>query len=80
MKVIGTGVLASGQLARFQVEAQALARLNHPHIVQVFDVGSWQPAVGGMPLPYLLLEYVAGETLEKRLGFFSRSPSMPPAC
>ncbi|MBX9626366.1 MAG: protein kinase, partial [Gemmataceae bacterium] len=42
---------------RFRREAQAVAALQHPHIVQVFEVGE----AGGHP--YLALEYVAGGSL-----------------
>jgi tetratricopeptide (TPR) repeat protein len=50
------------QLARFRGEAEALARLRHPHIVQVYEVGEQ----GG--LPFLALELVDGATLAGRLG------------
>jgi serine/threonine protein kinase len=42
---------------RFQREAKAVAALNHPNVVQIYDVGE---ADG---LPYLALEYVPGGTL-----------------
>jgi hypothetical protein len=67
LKVIKDGLAGSAQVARFQVEAEAVARLNHPHVVQIYEVGRWQPPHGG-ELPYLSLEYVEGETLERRLG------------
>jgi serine/threonine protein kinase len=43
-------------------EAEAVARLDHPSIVTLFEVGSWQ---GG---PYLVEELLRGETLDKRLA------------
>jgi tetratricopeptide (TPR) repeat protein len=49
-------------LARFRTEAQAVARLQHPNIVQVFEVGE---AAGR---PYLALEFVSGGTLAQFLG------------
>lgn len=52
---------APEQLARFRAEAEAMARLQHPHIVQVFDIREWE----GMPC--LALEYVAGGSLATRL-------------
>lgn len=49
-------------LGRFQNEARAAARLHHPNIVQIFDVGD-DPQVG----PYLVFEYVRGHTLKDEL-------------
>ena len=49
-------------LSRFQNEAKAAARLHHPNIVQIFDVGD-DPRVG----PYLVFEYVRGHTLKDEL-------------
>jgi serine/threonine-protein kinase len=49
-------------LSRFQNEARAAARLQHPNIVQIFDVGD-DPKVG----PYLVFEYVPGRTLKQEL-------------
>ncbi|MAT23932.1 MAG: hypothetical protein CMN29_03035 [Sandaracinus sp.] len=49
-------------LERFRNEARAAARLHHPNIVQVYDVGE-EEEVG----PYLVFEYVAGSTLKQIL-------------
>ncbi len=49
-------------VGRFQNEARAAARLHHPNIVQIFDVGD-DPEVG----PYLVFEYVEGHTLKDEL-------------
>ena len=46
---------------RFQREAQATAALNHPHICTLYDVGEQEGA------PYLVMEYVEGQTLASRL-------------
>ncbi|MGC3969940.1 MAG: serine/threonine-protein kinase [Pirellulales bacterium] len=47
--------------ARFRQEAELLARLNHPHIVQLYEAGFRHN------VPYLALEYVDGGTLGQRL-------------
>jgi serine/threonine protein kinase len=49
-------------LSRFKNEARAAARLQHPNIVQIFDVGD-DAKVG----PYLVFEYVRGQTLKQVL-------------
>src|SRR5258705_7182628 len=48
-------------LARFRAEAAVIARLQHPNIVQIYDVGE---AAGR---PYFVLEFVAGGSLAQRL-------------
>ena len=46
---------------RFRREAQASASLNHPAIVAVYDTGEDRTATGATP--YIVMEYVEGETL-----------------
>src|SRR6185312_7671323 len=57
------------ELARFQTEVEAAARLQHPNIVQVYDVG-WH---NGMP--YCALEYVEGGSLHQRLAGDPQPPA-----
>src|SRR4051795_9686149 len=52
---------ASVQLERFRREARTVARLSHPHVVTVIDAGE----DGGTP--YIVFEYVEGETLKSRI-------------
>ncbi|MFI1096619.1 serine/threonine-protein kinase [Streptomyces sp. NPDC020917] len=47
--------------ARFRLEAQTAARLNHSHVVTVFDFGSWEDRF------YLVMELVEGVSLAQRL-------------
>ena len=47
---------------RFIGEAKAAARLSHPHVVGVFDQGTYEGLV------YLAMEYVEGRTLREILG------------
>jgi len=49
------------QLERFRREARAAARLSHPNVVNVIDAGEDD----GMP--YIVFEYVEGETLKERI-------------
>src|SRR5215471_11883067 len=46
--------------ARFEREARAVSKLNHPHICSLYDVGD----DGGTP--YLVIEYLEGQTLADR--------------
>ena len=46
---------------RFRREAQASASLNHPAIVAVYDTGEDRTATGATP--YIVMEYVEGDTL-----------------
>jgi beta-lactam-binding protein with PASTA domain/tRNA A-37 threonylcarbamoyl transferase component Bud32 len=50
---------------RFRREAQAAASLNHPAIVAVYDTGEDRTATGATP--YIVMEYVEGETLRDLL-------------
>src|SRR3981081_1366064 len=57
----------SDQLERFRREARAVAQLNHPHVVSVIDAGEEPSPDGEHPAtgtPYIVLEFVAGETLK----------------
>ena len=55
--LLAGGVASKEVLARVQQEAQAVAQLQHPGIVQIHEVGEHRG------LPYLSLEYIAGGTL-----------------
>jgi eukaryotic-like serine/threonine-protein kinase len=52
---------SSDQLERFRREARAVAPISHPHVVTVIDAGE----DGGQP--YIVFEYVEGETLKARI-------------
>ncbi|GGM37514.1 serine/threonine-protein kinase [Dactylosporangium sucinum] len=51
---------------RMGTEARVVARLDHPNIATVFDVGTVRRGLR-RSLPYLVMEYVDGETLDTRL-------------
>jgi tRNA A-37 threonylcarbamoyl transferase component Bud32 len=62
LKMVLTGAHAGAQaLARFRIEAEAVARLQHPNIVQIYEVGEQDG------LPFFSLEFVSGGTLKARL-------------
>ena len=56
------------QLERFRREARTVARLNHPHVVTVIDAGEDEGN------PYIVFEYVEGETLKDRIKRLGRLP------
>jgi formylglycine-generating enzyme required for sulfatase activity/tRNA A-37 threonylcarbamoyl transferase component Bud32 len=59
--VLGGGRAGPRELARFRIEAEAIARLQHPNIVQIYEVGE----AGGHP--YCALEFVEGGNLAGKL-------------
>lgn len=62
--------------ARFKREAEAVASLNNPAIVAVYDTGSYTPSQDGeessseegTAIPYIVMEYVEGHTLRSILS------------
>jgi tetratricopeptide (TPR) repeat protein len=63
LKMILSGEFAgAGERARFRAEARAVARLSHPNIVQVFEVGEHDG------LPFLALEYIDCPNLAQQLA------------
>ena len=63
----------SDQLERFRREARAVAQLNHPHVVGVIDAGE-EGEEDGFTTPYIVFEYVEGETLKQRIRRHGRLP------
>ena len=62
LKMIRAGLAGALERARFRAEAEAVARLQHPNIVQIHEVGE----AGG--LPYCALEFVEGGSLALKLA------------
>ena len=62
IKILDPQAASDGQLRKLFVrEAQALAKLSHPHVVSVFDVGE----VDG--LPYIVMEHLPGHSLKQAI-------------
>lgn len=55
-------------IQRFQTESKITAKLNHPCIVKIFDVGNW------CGLPYIEMEYIDGITLQ---SFITKNGKLP---
>lgn len=76
VKVLRRELASPSSLRRFELEAELLARLQHPSIAQVFEAGLHDDGAG--PVPYLVLEYVEGarpitsHVVERKLGAQSR--------
>jgi eukaryotic-like serine/threonine-protein kinase len=54
--------LSPDRLRRFEQEARATSALNHPNILAIFDIGTFENA------PFVVSELLEGETLRERLG------------
>lgn len=62
LKMIRAAQATAEELARFQAEAETVARLQHANIVEIYEVGRHEGR------PYIALEFVPGGSLDKRLG------------
>jgi serine/threonine protein kinase len=56
------------QIERFRREARAVAKLSHPNVVSVIDAGE------DLGHPYIVFEYIEGETLKQRIERLGRLP------
>jgi hypothetical protein len=60
--ILAGGHANADALTRFRTEAQAIARLQHPNIVQIYEVGEHDG------LPFFSLEFCAGGSLDRKLN------------
>lgn len=66
--ILASADVSAEAQARFHTEAQAVARLQHPHIVQIFEVGQ------DASQPFLCLEFVAGGSLAQKINATPQPP------
>jgi eukaryotic-like serine/threonine-protein kinase len=83
LKTIKLALANAQMLRRFDRESQALARLHHPGIAQVYEAGTAETEFG--PVPYFAMEFIHGTPLcqyteSRRLGTRERLEMMARVC
>jgi len=66
IKILSAAALNPERERRFVQEAKAASSLNHPNIVTIYDIDTQE--IEGKPVPYIAMEYVAGDTLDHLIG------------
>ena len=64
-------------VTRFQREAQTIASLRHPNIVQIHDFQVSQPPESSVPTPYMVMAYIEGWTLADYIASTSAKGNIP---
>jgi serine/threonine protein kinase len=59
-RILGEAARSKTAISRFIIEAQSIAALNHPNVVQIYDYGRAKDG------PFLIMEYVDGSSLLDR--------------
>jgi non-specific serine/threonine protein kinase/serine/threonine-protein kinase len=83
LKVIKPGMASPALLRRFDQEAEALGRLQHPGIAQIYEAGTADTGFG--PQPYFAMEFIRGTSLtayvrQLRLSIRQRVEMMAKVC
>jgi len=63
LKIIRPGWMSPQLLQRFKRESEALGRLQHPGIAQIYEAGSADSGFG--PQRYFAMEFIRGQSLQK---------------
>ncbi|HEX6108675.1 MAG TPA: serine/threonine-protein kinase, partial [Ktedonobacteraceae bacterium] len=64
-------------VTRFELEAQLIASLHHPNIVQIHDFQVSRPPESDRTLAYMVMAYIDGETLARYIGHTSAQGKIP---
>src|SRR5215475_13497510 len=62
LKIIKPGIASPELLRRFELESQALGRLQHPGIARIYDAGTADTGFG--PQPYFAMEFIHGKNVK----------------
>jgi eukaryotic-like serine/threonine-protein kinase len=68
LKLMRSEMTSASSRGRFEREAMAVARIQNPHVIQIYDYGIEDEA------PYIVMELLEGEDLEARVGRHARLP------
>jgi serine/threonine-protein kinase len=66
--ILAGGHASEREIARFRIEAEAVAQVHHPNIVQIYDIGEEDGK------PYFSLEFVDGVSLHKKIDGTPQPP------
>jgi tetratricopeptide (TPR) repeat protein len=76
LKMIGAGRLSTAaERQRFRHEAETAARLDHPRIVPVYEVGEWGGDGAGPAVPFFSMKLFEAGSLADGLGRFAAEPA-----
>jgi eukaryotic-like serine/threonine-protein kinase len=64
-------------VTRFELEAQLIASLHHPNIVQIHDFQVSHPPESDRTMAYMVMAYIEGETLARYIGHTSAQGKIP---
>src|SRR3954454_19579490 len=68
LKLMRSEMTSASSRGRFEREAMAVARIQNPHVIQIYDYGIDEES------PYIVMELLEGEDLEARVGRHARLP------
>ncbi len=70
VKVLAPGCLVGDEVRRFRAEAEAVAGLDHPAVVPIYEVGEWRADGSAEPVHYFSMKLIDGGALARHLARF----------